>query len=54
MRLLDRSEADLLSLLRRAESGGLARVKAGGGVAQIDVRRPMAQLLEIPDLADRG
>jgi hypothetical protein len=54
MRPLDRSEADLLSLLRRAESGGLARVKAGGGVAQIDVRRPMAQLLEIPDLADRG
>ncbi len=54
MRLLDRSEGDLLSLLRRAESAGLARVKAGGGVLQIDVRRPMAQLLEIPDLADRG
>ena len=54
MRLLDRSEADLLSLLRRAESAGLTRVKAGGGVLQIDVRRPMAQLLEIPDLADRG
>jgi len=53
MRLLDRSEADLLSLLRRAESAGLARVKAGGGVIQIDVRRPMAQLLEVPDLADR-
>jgi hypothetical protein len=54
MRLLDRSEADLLSLLRRAESAGLARVKAGGGVVQIDVRRPMAQVLEVPDLADRG
>ena len=27
MRLLDHSEADLLSLLRRAESGGLTRVK---------------------------
>jgi hypothetical protein len=54
MRLLDRSEADLLSLLRRAESAGLARIKAGGGVVQIDVRRPMAELLEIPDLADRG
>ncbi|MHB1872869.1 MAG: hypothetical protein ACYCT1_18760 [Steroidobacteraceae bacterium] len=53
MRLLDRSEADLLSLLRRAESAGLARVRAGGGVVQIDVRRPMAQLLEVPDLADR-
>jgi hypothetical protein len=54
MRLLDRSEADLLSLLRRAESVGLARVRAGGGVIQIDVRGPMAQQLEIPDLADRG
>ena len=53
MRLLDRSEADLLSLLRRAESAGLARVRAGGGVVQIDVRRPIAQLLEVPDLADR-
>lgn len=53
MRLLDRSEADLLLLLRRAESAGLARVRAGGGVVQIDVRRPMAQLLEVPDLADR-
>lgn len=54
MRLLDRSEPDLLSLLRRAESAGLARVMAGGGVVQIDVRRPMAQVLEVPDLADRG
>ena len=53
MCLLDRSEADLLSLLRRAESAGLARVRAGGGVVQIDVRRPMAQALEVPDLADR-
>ncbi len=53
MCLLDRSEADLLSLLRRAESAGLARVRAGGGVVQIDVRRPMAQALEVPALADR-
>jgi len=53
MRLLDRSEADLLSLLRRAESVGLVKVKAGGGVIQIDVRRPMAQILEVTDLADR-
>ncbi len=52
MRLMDRSEADLLSLLRRAESAGLARVRAGGGVVQIDVRRPMAQVLEVPDLVD--
>jgi hypothetical protein len=54
MRLLDRSEVDLLSLVRRAESTGLARVKAGGGVIQIDVRRPMAQMLEVPELADGG
>jgi hypothetical protein len=54
MRVMDRSEADLLTLMRRAEAVGLARVNAGGGVIQIDVRRPMAQLLEIPDLADRG
>ena len=53
MGLLDRSEADLLSLLRRAESAGLARVRAGGGVVQIDVRRPMAEALEVPHLADR-
>ena len=53
MRLLDRSEGALLSLLRRAESVGLVKVKAGGGVIQIDVQRPMAQLLEVPDLADR-
>ncbi len=54
MRILDRSEADLLTLLRHAESVGLARVKAGGGVVQVNVRSPMAQLLEIPELADRG
>jgi hypothetical protein len=54
MRVLDRSEVDLLSLLRRAESAGLARVRAGGGVIQIDVRGPIAQMLEIPNLADRG
>jgi hypothetical protein len=53
MRLLDRPEADLLSLLRRAESAGLARVRAGGGVVQIDVCRPMAQVLEVPDLVHR-
>ena len=54
MRVLDRSEADLLSLLRRAEFAGLARVKAGGGVIQIDVLGPMAKQLEISDLVDRG
>jgi hypothetical protein len=53
MRLLDRSESELLSLLRQAESIGLARLKSGGGVVQINVRDPIAQLLEIPELADR-
>ena len=53
MRLLDSSEADLPLLLRRAESAGLAGAKAGGGVVQIDVRRPMAQLLEVLDLVER-
>jgi hypothetical protein len=52
MRVLDRSETDLLALLRRAESVGLAQVRAGGGVIQISVRRQMAQVLEVPALAD--
>ena len=52
MRLLDRPEADILSLLRRAESAGLTRIRAGGGVVQIDVRRPMAEVLEVPSLVD--
>jgi hypothetical protein len=52
MLALDRSEAELLSLLRRAEAAGLARIRAGGGVVQISVRRPMAELLEVPELAD--
>ena len=54
MRLLDRPEADLLLLLRRAEAIGLAKVRAGGGVVQITVRQPLADLLEVPALADGG
>ena len=52
MAVLDRSEGDILSLLRRAESAGLTRVRAGGGVVQISTRRPMAEVLGIPDLVD--
>lgn len=52
MAALDRSESDLLSLLRRAEAIGLTRVRAGGGVIQISTRRPMAEILEVPELAD--
>ncbi|MDA8048575.1 MAG: hypothetical protein M0002_00935 [Rhodospirillales bacterium] len=54
MRVLDRSESELLALLRRAESVGLARIRAGGGVIQIDIRRPMAELLEVPELDNTG
>ena len=52
MAVLDRPESDLMSLLRRAESVGLARVRAGGGVIQISARRPMADILGVPELAD--
>jgi len=52
MRVLDRPEADLLALLRRAEAAGLAQLRAGGGVIQINVRRPLAQILGVPSLAD--
>ena len=52
MAVLDRSESDMLSLLRRAESTGLTRIRAGGGVVQISTRRPMAEILGIPELVD--
>ena len=52
MRVLDRPEADLLSLLRRAEAAGLVQLRAGGGVIQLNVRRPMSQVLGVPALAD--
>jgi hypothetical protein len=51
MAILDRPETDILSLLRRAESVGLTRVRVGGGVIQISARRPMAELLGVPELA---
>ena len=53
MAVLDRSEAGLLTLLRRAESAGLVRVRAGGGVIQVDTRTPLSNILEVPELADR-
>lgn len=52
MRILDRSEADLLTLLRRAEAAGLLQLRAGGGVIQVNVRRPLAQVLGVSALAD--
>jgi hypothetical protein len=52
MTVLDRSDTDLLSLLRRAESIGLVRVRAGGGVVQISARGLMADVLGVPEIAD--
>lgn len=50
--VLDRSEAELLTLLRGAEAHGLLRLRAGGDVIEIEVRRHMAAALGIPELAD--
>ena len=50
--VLDRSKADVLALLRKAEGDGLLRLRAGGDVIEIEVRRHMAAALEIPELAD--
>jgi hypothetical protein len=52
IRVLDRSEADVIALLRRAEAMGMVQMRVGGGVFQIDVRRPMAQLTGVTALAD--
>jgi hypothetical protein len=50
--VLDRSRAEVLALLRRAEADGLLRLRAGGDVVEIEVKRHMAAALEIPELAD--
>jgi hypothetical protein len=50
--VLDGSRAEVLALLRRAEGEGLLRVRAAGGIVDIEVRRHMAAALEIPELAD--
>ena len=50
--VLDRSDAEVLSMLRMAEADGLLRLRVGGEVAEIEVRRHMAVALEIPELAD--
>ena len=52
--VLDRSKTEVLALLRRAEGEGLLRLRAGGDVIEIEVRRHMAAVLEIPELADHG
>jgi hypothetical protein len=48
--VVDRPTEDRLSLLRQAEGLGLARVRAAGDVLEIEVVRPMAETLGIPDL----
>jgi hypothetical protein len=50
--ILDRSEAEVLVLLRKAEADGLLRLRAGGEVIEIEIRRHMAAALGIPELAD--
>jgi hypothetical protein len=52
MGTLDRSEPELLNLLRGAEAAGLLRMRAGGGVIEINVRRVMADNLGVPELVD--
>ena len=49
--VLDRSKAEVLALLRKAEGDGLLRLRAGGDVIEIEVRRHMAAALGIPELA---
>jgi hypothetical protein len=52
MKVLDRPETELVGLLRRAEAAGLALVRAGGGVIQIAVCRPLARVLGMPILGE--
>lgn len=52
MRVLDRPEQEVIALLRRAEAQGLLQIRVGGGVVQIDVIRPMAQLTGVTALAN--
>ena len=48
--VLDRPSEDRLALLRQAEGLGLVRVRSAGDVLEVDVRRPMAEMLGVPDL----
>ena len=49
MSVLDRQMEDRLALLRQAEGLGLIRVRSAGDVLEIDVRRPMAEQLGVPE-----
>jgi hypothetical protein len=48
--VLDRPIEDCMALLRQAEGLGLMRVRSAGDVLEVDVRRPMAELLGVPEL----
>lgn len=50
MSVLDRPIEDRLALLRQAEGLGLVRVRNAGDVLEIDVRRPLAEQLGVPEL----
>lgn len=50
MSVLDRPVEDRLALLRQAEGLGLVRVRSAGDVLEVDVRRPMADQLGVPEL----
>jgi hypothetical protein len=50
--ILDLPPGERLSLLRRAEAQGYARIRTAGDMLEITVRQPLAQTLGIPGLAD--
>ena len=51
LRILDVSAERAIDLLRQAEARGLARVRSAGDVTEISVRKPMATMLGVEDLA---
>jgi hypothetical protein len=50
MTVLDRPIEDRITLLRQAEGLGLVRVRSAGDVFEVDVRRPIAECLGVPEL----
>jgi hypothetical protein len=50
MSVLDRPIEGRLALLRQAEGLGLVRVRSAGDVLEIDIRRPIAEMLGVPEL----
>jgi len=52
MRTLDRSEIEMMALLRQAEGSGLLRVRSAGDVVEIRIREAMASTLGVPELGN--